>query len=503
MLSTSRRSSRRRRVSPASLARRTILALTTTVGLLAAAPVVSPLAPSLPASLTDREFWDFFTSMSEENGYFVSENFVSNEQTYQHVIPTLQSTLTPGGVYLGVGPEQNFTYIANLKPGLAVIFDIRRQNAMAHLMYKALFELSPTRADFVSRLFSRPLPASIGTPATPSDLFAAAAAAEPSDSAYEANRKAIAEQLAVKHGFALAPEDIRSINHVYETFFEAGPDINYGYRPGSRGLFGSPYPNFGQLQTMTNAAGVNMAFMATEANYQAVRAMQINNLIIPVVGDFAGPKAIRGVGEYVRQRKATVTAFYLSNVEQYLFRQSADAERFYNNVATLPLDSTSTFIRSVPPGGRGLTFVGAPMFSLGSTSGTSYSVEVRDSAGMRIVLTTRDSAGQRVTTRTIDSTRGPVSPLEIFRSLRARDDSLGRARADSVRRANGGSGSVTFMGRDSTMLRATRTVTVGMPPLLSGIASIRATLEAFDKGDLNSYSHAIAMTKTEGWGGRR
>src|SRR5215217_1037127 len=133
------------------------------------------LKRTLPDSLTDREFWQFFTTVSEEGGTFSSENFVSNEQTYQHVIPTLKRTLTPNGVYLGVGPEQNFTYIANLKPRMAVIFDIRRQNAMAHLMYKALFELSPTRAEFVSRLFSRPVPRR-ATSADPGEIFDAASA---------------------------------------------------------------------------------------------------------------------------------------------------------------------------------------------------------------------------------------------------------------------------------------------------------------------------------------
>src|SRR6476619_4027100 len=106
---------------------------------------------SLPARLSDSAFWNLFSSMSEDGGSFPSENFISNERTYQHPIPYLQSFVRPGDVYLGVGPEQNFTYIANLKPGFAVIFDIRRQNALAHLMYKALFELSPTRAEFLSR----------------------------------------------------------------------------------------------------------------------------------------------------------------------------------------------------------------------------------------------------------------------------------------------------------------------------------------------------------------
>src|SRR5262249_56060200 len=107
----------------------------------------------------------------------VSENFVSNEQTYQHVIPTLQRTVKPGGVYLGVGPEQNFTYIANVKPRMAVIFDIRRQNAMAHLMYKAIFELSPTRAEFVSLLFSRPLSKPLPSTSQAGEIFTAVLAA--------------------------------------------------------------------------------------------------------------------------------------------------------------------------------------------------------------------------------------------------------------------------------------------------------------------------------------
>src|SRR5687768_15958721 len=83
-----------------------------------------------PDSLTDAEFWKFFTTMSEPDGYFLSENFVSNEVSFQDVIPSLQKSLTKSGVYLGVGPEQNFTYIANLRPRIAVIFDIRRQNAL-------------------------------------------------------------------------------------------------------------------------------------------------------------------------------------------------------------------------------------------------------------------------------------------------------------------------------------------------------------------------------------
>src|SRR5215213_2519193 len=345
------------------------------------------LKRTLPDSLTDREFWQFFATMSEEGGTFSSENFVSNEQTYQHVIPTLQRTLAPGGVYLGVGPEQNFTYIAKLKPRMAVIFDIRRQNAMAHLMYKALFELSPTRADFVSHLFSRPLPASLGASATANELFSAALSAKMSDSAFDANRHAILDLLATKHGFALSTADSQSVKHVYASFFEAGPEINYGYRFGGPGVFRPMYSTYAQIQTLSNAAGVNMAFLANEANYQYLRSLHRKNLVVPVVGDFAGTKAIRAVGEYFKERRATVTAFYLSNVEQYLFRVPDNAAQFYRNVESLPIDSTSTFIRSVPPSGglaSAMSIVSTgPAFGPRVTN-NYYSVRVVDSAGVSI-----------------------------------------------------------------------------------------------------------------------
>src|SRR3954470_7882380 len=222
------------RPSVMPLLRRTAFVLAAAAVVLTPVTASSQLRRNAPAALSDAEFWDFFTSMSEPGGSFVSENFVSNEVTYQHVIPSLLKSVSKDAVYLGVGPEQNFTYIANLKPRMAVIFDIRRQNAMAHLMYKAIFEMSPTRGDFVSHLFSRPLAGRVATTAKVADMFAVAEAATPSDSAYQANEKAVFAALVTKHHFILTPGDSAAIEHLMETFYEAGPSINYGYRPGTR-----------------------------------------------------------------------------------------------------------------------------------------------------------------------------------------------------------------------------------------------------------------------------
>ena len=437
------------------------------VGAIAAArlPSLSAQSASLPSRLSDSAFWNLFSTMSEGGGSFPSENFISNERTYQHPIPYLERRVRPGDVYLGVGPEQNFTYIANLKPGFAFIFDIRRQNALAHLMYKALFELSPSRAEFLSRLFSRRMPDSISAKpnASVEELFGAIAAAAPNDSLFQRNLVAIDDRLTKTHGFALDSADLRAIRHVYLTFFEAGTDINYNYRPGFAGVI-PVYPTLGELQALTNAAGERMAFLADDGRYGAVRAMQLRNAIVPVVGDFAGPKAIRAVGAWLNERHANVGAFYLSNVEQYLFRSSNDAGRFYENVAALPTDTTSTFIRSVPPQGPLLSMFAAPV-----APQVLYSVQVLDSGKVSTIVITKDSAGQRVTTRTLDSSANrPLSPVPVFRSLQP-------------------PAPVAF---SRVMMGGT---------LFSGVVPIGETLRAFRAGTLDNYDAAIRMTKVDGW----
>src|SRR6516225_2801981 len=50
----------------------------------------------LPAQLSDEAFWQLVTDFSEPNGYFRSDNFLSNERGYQQVIPDLLMTLPIG-----------------------------------------------------------------------------------------------------------------------------------------------------------------------------------------------------------------------------------------------------------------------------------------------------------------------------------------------------------------------------------------------------------------------
>jgi len=295
----------------------------------------------LPATLNDQEFWRMIEDFSEPGGTFRYENFVSNERSIQYVIPELKAKSKPGGVYIGVAPEQNFTYVAAIQPGIAFVIDIRRQNMLVHLLYKALFELSANRADFVARLFSRKRPAGLNEASTAVQLFAAFGQVSGDAGFYDQNLGDVKAVLA-KHGYPLSATDLATIEKVYDVFHRGGPDMNYG--------FASPTPNsqtpsYVVMMTSTDLAGRSWSYLATEENFRYVKEMQRKNLIVPLVGDFAGPKVVRSVGRYARERQATVSAFYVSNVERYLPGQQWQA--FYSNVATLPVDASSVFIRFV------------------------------------------------------------------------------------------------------------------------------------------------------------
>jgi hypothetical protein len=311
-------------------------------------------AQDIPARLADSTFWRMVTEFSEPGGYFRSDNFVSNENSYQWVIPELQKT-TPHGVYLGVAPDQNFTYIVAMRPKIAFLFDIRRQMVMQQLLYKALIELSADRADFVSRLFCRPRPAGLDTASTVEALMRAYFPIAPDSSLYRRNWNAIKDHLSRTHGFTLSDTAFSSIEYVYDAFYQAGPEITYNFGTGGRGGgFGMRnMPNYASLVVETDSSGIPRSYLATEENYRILKDYETRNLMVPVVGDFAGPKAIRAVGQYLRDHKATVTAFYTSNVEQYLFQGVDEWRRYYSNVAALPIDSTSLFIRSLSQGGGG------------------------------------------------------------------------------------------------------------------------------------------------------
>jgi hypothetical protein len=300
----------------------------------------------LPVALSDQEFWRLIQALSEPAGTFsLSDNFVSNEPHFAENVRRLRPT---GGVYIGVGPEQNFSYIARLRPAMAFIIDIRRENRNLHLLYKALFELSSDRADFVSRLFSRPRPAGLESTASAAEIFRWYDGVPPSADQYSTNATLVRARLLTTRGFPLSQVDLDWIDRAFGAFYADGPEIHFW---GSRTVDADTVrPSYRRLMTALDYTGQSRSFLSTDEGFRFVKDLHSRNMIVPLVGDFAGPSGVRRVGDYVREHEDVIHAFYASNVGVYLTNDQTRA--FCRNLATLPAAPRAWFIE--PDGVRSL-----------------------------------------------------------------------------------------------------------------------------------------------------
>jgi hypothetical protein len=298
-----------------------------------------------PGRIPAAEFSKIIESFSEEEGYFLSDNLISNEDGYLSVLGKLRELRVSGGAYLGVGPEQNFTYIAKIRPSIAFLVDIRRQAMIQHLMYKALFHLSKNRADFLSRLLSRRLtgkeaPGADSSVAALMDYFANA----PPDILYFTSNLAEMERaIQSDFEFPLSKEDRDLLTNTARSFYTDGLDVSFRFKSPGRGGFGMP--SMRELVEQVDAEGKPGNYLASATDFQFVRALHEKNRIIPVCGDFAGSKTLKAIAGYLRAHSCTVNVFYTSNVEMYLF-QNGRFGNFVENVKALPAAPGSVFIRS-------------------------------------------------------------------------------------------------------------------------------------------------------------
>ena len=308
-----------------------------------------------PGKLADAEYWNLIETFSERGGAFHSDNFTSNEPAIANGVAELAARRVRGGAYLGVGPEQNFSYIAAIDPAIAFILDIRRQAVMQHLMFKAVFELSSDRADFIALLFSVARPTDVTRSDAIDKLWGRFTIGPGTErSRFDTNLFRVISHLRETHGFPLSTEDVSSLMYVYEAFFKLGPEITYaGFV--TKGLT-TGNTNFMKLTSAVDPAGVPRSFLATDAAFQIVKSLHERNLILPIQADFGGPKALRAIGAYLGANNVRVSAFYISNVEQYLFNPRSPVapggqeinggwQAFYENLAALPADRATVLVR--------------------------------------------------------------------------------------------------------------------------------------------------------------
>ncbi len=303
-----------------------------------------PGSGAIPAA----EFARMTVDWSEDGGYFRSDNFISNETSFLHIVPLMKELGVTGGAYIGVGPEQNFTYIAKIRPAIAFIIDIRRQAVIQHLALKALFHMSESRDLFLAALLSRPLEGD-GAPKPETGLeetLAFLAKTAPDPASFRSTLQRVRKRIEHDFRIPLNDDDRDALEHVMAAFRDAGLGISYrSFRSGSSWGWGRSFPTLADLLLETDLEGSRGHFLASAEDYAFVRRLQLENRIVPVVGDFAGSRAFAAVAEHLRREGYTVSAFYTSNVEQYLFRNGVFPD-FVENVRKLPLSDSSLFIRA-------------------------------------------------------------------------------------------------------------------------------------------------------------
>jgi hypothetical protein len=310
-------------------------------------PEAARAARGLPDSLSAPEFARLIRDLSEPGGYYQSDNFVSNETSYLHVVEKLGELNVNRGAYIGVGPEQNFTYIARIRPRIAFIVDIRRQAMIQHLLYKAVFHVAATRAEFLSLLLCRPLEVDAPAGNVPLGQLLERLDGPPGPQAlFLANLARIRGVIEREFEIPLSAHDEETLAFLYSIFRREGLAISYHTDPAARSERAS-FPTFKDLLLQPDLNGDVGSFLADDRDYEFLRALERRNLVVPVVGDFAGSRALAGIGRYLAERGCPLRAFYVSNVEEFLFR-SRSFDAFAANVGRLPFDSESVFIRAFP-----------------------------------------------------------------------------------------------------------------------------------------------------------
>ncbi|HEY2376506.1 MAG TPA: hypothetical protein VGH98_11080 [Gemmatimonadaceae bacterium] len=304
----------------------------------------------------DSAFAKLVQRLSEPGGYFDSDNLISNETSYLHVLDGMRRLKVQGGAYIGVGPDQNFSYIAAVHPNIAFMIDIRRDNLLEHLLFKALFAMSRNRVEYVCLLFGKPVPRDMDHWGSKSieELVDYIDATHTDADLVDSVQSAISQR--VRHfGISLSTLDLETIARIRDAFVRDSLDLRYS----SIGRAPRPYhPTYRQLLLEKDRSGHQANYLASEEGFQFVKNLEVRDLIIPVVGNAAGDHALAAIGQYVGERNEKVSVLYISNVEQYLIRDGGFPQ-FAENVKLLPRDHRSVIIRSFFGYGYGFGTAGA------------------------------------------------------------------------------------------------------------------------------------------------
>lgn len=299
---------------------------------------------SNPAPQPQSRFAEQIAALSEPGGHFDTDNLISNEASYLQVLPHLSQGRAPGGAYIGVGPDQNYSYIAAVRPARAYIIDIRRDNMLLHLLFKSIFALAETRADYLALLTARPIStdAKVRRGGSIEEIVRRIDESRPDDRSTAVIRSRVDAAIA-RMGVPLSDGDWQTIDRFHRRFISAALDLRFqsaGRPPRSY------YPTYRQLLFAQDGSGALRHFLASGQSFEFVKQLHATDRIVPIVGDVSGNRALAAVADALGRSGERVSVFYISNVEFYLFRGNS-YEQFIENLRRLPRTTNAVLIRSL------------------------------------------------------------------------------------------------------------------------------------------------------------
>lgn len=299
---------------------------------------------------THAEFGALIARLSEPGGNFGRPAPISNERNFTLPLPELSQRANEGGVFVGVGPEQNLTFIAAMNPTLAFVVDIRRDNMLLHLLFRSMFIEARTADEWLRLCLGRELPkrSNASQPEAPVPASATAGGAEalirninsavPNPQVHAGLLARTLTRMRDEWQVPLEAGDESALARMLHAFFEHGLNLRDGRHKTSK-------PTFEALLRSTDSNGVERHFLADPNAFERVRQLELAGRIVPLVGDFAGEKTFAGLAAHLNQQSLRVSAVYASNVEEFLSSESLP--RWRRNLSGLPHSPDAVLIRTM------------------------------------------------------------------------------------------------------------------------------------------------------------
>ncbi len=318
--------------------------------------------------------------LSERERSFFSENLVSNEGDFLKAIPWLEKRRDRGGVFIGVGPEQNLTYVALLRPRFGFVVDIRRDNLLQHLLYKSAFDSARSREHWLATVLGRrltevPLDTESESPQPSVEAILRRVVEAPRDAGVHTELvERTLDAMKSRWRIPIEADDGPRLNHLCAAFSRLQLDVRFettSARP--------DFPTLGQLLAARDGKGYQRSFLADVRDFEFVQRFERGHRLIPLVGDFAGKNALVGLARWLEERRLRVDVFYTSNVEQYLLLDGR-WDQWLRNLRALPHDQGSLLLRSYSDRKRPLPGLAGGVFTpLGQSWNALLSTPAPDS----------------------------------------------------------------------------------------------------------------------------